>query len=85
MATCDVYKNGTLLGAGSITSGSTSLTSFTVRNDGDTNDADALYFQRNVQVTMTSSTHLGSTFYTRIIADNGSGTLTLKDASPFAT
>jgi hypothetical protein len=30
MATCSVYKNGLLLGTGSITNGATSVTGFTV-------------------------------------------------------
>lgn len=80
MATCSIYKAaGQLLGSGSITSGSASVTGWTAAAN---TPAIAL---RNVMVAITSSTHLGSSFYTRCTADNGAGTLTLKDTSPFAT
>jgi len=81
MATCSIYKGPTLLGAGVITAGSTSVTSWVVTS-GYSLPAVA---RRNVAVTITSSTHIGSTFRTRVLADNGSGTLTLSDGSPFAT
>ena len=81
MATCDIYKGPTLLGAGVITAGSAPVTSWVV-NTGHTLPAIA---RRNVAVTITSSTHIGSTFRARVLADNGSGTLTLSDGSPFAT
>jgi hypothetical protein len=79
MATCSIYKNHTLLGTGSITSGSASVTGWSA-----TTNAPAV-LRKNCTVAITSSTHSGSSFHTRCTADNGSGTLTLKDASPFAT
>ena len=79
MATCSIYKGCNRLGTGSITSGSASVTSWTA----DTNAPQVNL--KNVAVAITSSTHIGSSFRTRCIADNGSGTLTLKDASSFAT
>lgn len=79
MATCSLYKGPQLLGTGSITSGSTSVTGFTPASGA------RPILGRAVGVTITSSTHAGSTFQTRVLADNGSGTLTLRDASPFAT
>ena len=85
MATCDLYKNGRLLGAGEITNGSDSVTSYTARNDGQVADIAHTVFRKNLQVTITSSTHAGSTFNTRVIADDLAGTLTLMDAMPFAT
>jgi hypothetical protein len=85
MATCNVYKGAQLLGTGSIAAAGTTITSWTVRNDGLAGDVDHKVLRRNLQVAITSSTHAGSSFYTRVIADNGAGTLTLKDACPFAT
>lgn len=78
MATCDVYWKGKIkLGSGSIESGATSVTGYT--------SLDVASEQwKNVVVTITSSTHAGSSFRTRIITDGGTS-LTLKDASPFAT
>ena len=79
MATCKLYKGPQLLGDGTLTSGSTSITSWTATAD------TRPVARRNVSVTITSSTHTGSTFQTKVMADNGSGTLTLRDPSPFAT
>lgn len=79
MATCSLYKGPQLLGTGSITNGSASVTGWSAT-------ANTLpVVRRNVGVTITSSTSIGGTFRTRVLVDNGSGTLTLKDPSPFAT
>ena len=81
MATCKLYKaGGALLGTGSITAGSGSVTGWTAQ----TGVAQAIA-RRNIIVAITSSTHAGSTYPTKVLADNGSGTLTLRDVSPFAT
>ena len=82
-STCKVMKGSRQIGTGSVTDGSTSLTSFTL--------TDAVYntrvhgtFGRHVVICITESgTHLARSFPTRITADNGSGTLTLRDACPF--
>lgn len=79
MATCSLYKGCQLLGTGVITAGSGSVTSWVA---GANTPAIAL---RNIAVAITSSTHVGSSFQSKVLADNGSGTLTLRDASPFAT
>lgn len=79
MATCSLYKGGQLLGTGSITSGSASVTSWTASG------GTPPIVRRNIAVTITSSTHVGSTYRTKVLADNGSGTLTLRDVSPYAT
>jgi hypothetical protein len=77
-STCRINKGAQVLGTGSVTGGSASLTSFTFA-DGVTN-----VFPRYVAVTITEAgTHLARTFWTRVAADNGSGTLTLRDACPF--
>ena len=79
MATCKLYKGPLLLGSGSITNGSASVTGWSAQAN---NPAIA---RRNVAVAITSSTHIGQSFRTKVLADNGSGTLTLRDKSPFAT
>jgi hypothetical protein len=79
MATCKVYKGPQLLGEGAIEAGATSITSWT---------SAAGYppiAGRRVAVAITSSTNIGASFQTRVMADNGAGTLTIKDPSPFAT
>lgn len=79
MATCKLYKGSTLLGSGAITAGSSSVTGWSAQAN------TPAVARRRVTVAVTSSTHIGFTFQTRVTADNGSGTLTLQDAFPFAT
>lgn len=79
MATCTLYKGSTVLGTGVITNNSASVTSWTAASG-----PPAIY-RRNVSVAITSSTNIGATFYTNVTADNGAGTLTLRDKSPFTT
>ncbi len=77
MATCDVYWKGLLIGSGTATSGSASISSYT--------SLDVVSEERkNVTVAITSSTHAGSVFRTRVLTDGGTS-LTLKDTSPYAT
>lgn len=77
MSTCDVYKGPHRLGSGSITNGATSITGYT--------STDAMSEERkNVTVVITSSTHVGSSFRTRVLTDGGTS-LTIRDANPFAT
>ena len=78
MSTCKVYKRGIELGSGSITNGSASLTGYSATNGRLTGTG------RNVEVAITSSTHVGKSFGTRVVTDGGS-TLTLADKNPFAT
>ncbi len=80
MANCTVSKHPVQLGTGAITNGATSITSWTPTRSNEK------MVGRNVQVTMTSSTSIGKTmFNVRVTADNGSGTLTIAQANPFAT
>lgn len=79
MATCKLYKGPTLLGSGSITNGSASVTSWSAAS------GVPAVARRNVTVAITSSTSIGATYQTKVLADNGAGTLTLRDVSPFAT
>lgn len=82
-STCTVMKGSRQIGTGSVADGSTSLTSFT--------KTDAVYdttvhgiFGRNVVVCITQAgTHLARQFVTRIVSDNGAGTLVMRDACPF--
>lgn len=78
MSTCKVYKNGIELGSGSITNGAASITSYSATASRRTGTG------RNVQVAITSSTHAGQSFRTRIVNDGGS-TLTIADKNPYAT
>ena len=79
MATVKLYKGPQLLGDGTLTNGSTSITSWTAAAN------TRPVARRNVSVTITSSASIGATFQTKVLVDNGAGTLTLKDPSPFAT
>ena len=79
MSTCSVYKGCRLLGAGSIAAAGTTITSWTAQTG-----APAVN-RVNCQVAITSSTNSGASFNTRVTADNGSGTLTIKDKNPFST
>ena len=77
MATCTVYKGPIALGSGTATSGSATISSYTstdARSEG----------RMNVTVAITSSTHEGSSFRTRVLTDGGTS-LTLANTSPFAT
>jgi hypothetical protein len=79
MATCRLYKpNGALLGSGSINNGAVTVSGWTAQS------GTPPIARRNIAVTITSSTHTGSTFHTKVMTDNG-GSLTLRDPSPFAT
>ena len=77
MSTCSVYKGPILLGTGSITNGSTSITSYTSTNARNEE-------RMNVQVTITSSTSIGQTFRARVLTDGGTS-LTLDQPNPYAT
>lgn len=77
MSTCDVYKGPIKLGSGSISNGATSITSYT--STGAKDEA-----RKNVTVVITSSTHVGSSFQTRVLVDGGTS-LTIKDSNPYAT
>lgn len=81
MSTCSLYKHPMLMGTGSISNGATSVTGWTP----DTRFSGKMV-GRNVQITITSSTDAGKTMRNvRVTADNGSGTLTIASANPFAT
>jgi len=86
MSTCDVYKGPIKLGSGSIAGAATSITSYTSTN-GKRNCMANLGFGEgwmNVRVTITSSTHAGYSFETRVLTDGGTS-LTIADANPYAT
>lgn len=86
MSTCDVYKGPIKLGSGSIEGAATSITSYT-STDAKRNTMASKGFGENwmnVKVVITSSTHTGYSFDTRIVTD-GTTTLTIADANPYAT
>jgi predicted O-methyltransferase YrrM len=77
-STCKITKSSQVLGTGSVTGGTDSVTSFTFA------DGVSAIRGRYVCVEITQAgTHLARTFWTRVAADNGSGTLTLRHACPF--
>lgn len=82
-STCTINKGTRQIGTGSVSDGSNAVSSFVL--------TDAMYgtkcegvFGRNVTVCITQAgTHLGRTFRTRIVTDDGAGNLTLRDNCPF--
>ena len=82
-STCAIYKGSRKIGTGSVADGTTAVSSFVL--------TDSVYgtrvhntFGRNVKVTITESgSHLGRSFDTRIISDDGAGNLVIRDATPF--
>lgn len=82
-STCTINKGTRQIGTGSVEAGSASVTSF-VLTDSVYNTRVHDVFGRNITVSITEAgTHLGRTFPSRILTDNGSGTLTLRDECPF--
>lgn len=78
-STVSLYKGPMLIGTGSASAGSTSITGYT---DAVTGKLKAN--GRRLAITVTQAgTHVGRTWVTRVLADNGAGTLTLRDACPF--
>lgn len=74
-STCDVYKGGIKLGSGSVEAASASLTSYS---------GTAPVNLRNVMVTITQAgTHVGRSYFTRVISGSGTATLVLRDTCPF--
>lgn len=77
-STCKITKSSQVLGTGSVSGGSGSVTSFTF--SGGVSSVRGRFVC--VEITQAGN-HLARTFWTRVTADNGSGTLTLRDAVPF--
>jgi hypothetical protein len=74
-STCSVYKHGILLGTGSVSAASASLTSYSGTAPGP---------GRNVMISITQAgTHSGRSFAARVLAGSGTATLTLSQACPF--
>jgi hypothetical protein len=96
-STVDLYIGCIKIGAGSATDGSASITSFV--DDAALHaslsgawkasvprhtSGDAFSEHPHVAVQITQAgTHVGRTWRTKITADNGAGTLTLRDKCPF--
>jgi hypothetical protein len=78
-STCKLTKGSQVLGTGSVAAASASVSSWTA-----TSAQIPKILGRFVCVEITEAgSHLGRTFWTRVTADNGSGTLTLRDLTPF--
>lgn len=76
-STCDIYKSGLLLGAGSTTDGSASITSYV---------GTAPSNLRNVRIVVTEAgTHLGRAWSTRVRSGSGTGTLVVDHVCPFVS
>lgn len=73
----DVYKNGIKLGSGSMTNGSTTVSSYTANASRVTGSG------RNVQVTCTSGNNVGATVAVQVVTDGGT-TLTLNHNGKFS-
>lgn len=75
--TCDIYKGPIKLGAGSVSGGSAAVGSWVAVGSPHT-------VRRNVTVVITQAgDHIGRSFNTRIMTDDGGGNLVLKDLVPF--
>jgi hypothetical protein len=69
-----VYKNGRLLGTGSMTNGSKTVSTYS---------GTAPISGRNVSITATGGNNTGATINTRVVTDGGTS-LTLYDAGPYS-
>ena len=79
-STCKLYKGPILLGAGSCAADSASITSWVIQSG----YSGKPVLRRNVSITVTQAgTHSGRTWRANVVADNGSGTLTLSEKCPF--
>jgi hypothetical protein len=84
MATATVYKNGILLGTGTVLAGATSITSFTAYNPGLAHDvARRIGTGRNVRVACTGFATSNGVYRSKVVLDGGA-TLTMSRACPFA-
>jgi len=70
---CSVYKHGILLGTCSASGGSATLSTYT---------GTSLPLGKNVQCIVTSGGKAGLTWAARVVANNGSGTITLNEKCP---
>lgn len=77
MAAVTVYKNTKILGVGALASGATSLTSWVPTAAASLTPDGASFVGRNVNILLTDGVSAGKVYNCRIIADNGSGTLTV--------
>jgi len=81
--TCTINKGTRQIGTGSVSGGSNAVSSFVLTDSVYGTKCEGV-FGRNVTVCITQSgTHLGRTFQSRIVTDDGAGNLTLRDAVPY--
>lgn len=82
-STCDVYKNGIILGSGTCADGSATISSYNDFNAGLAGDIDRIANRRNVQIVVTQAgTHVGRSWNTYVITETANA-LTLSRACPF--
>jgi hypothetical protein len=77
MATCDVYWKNILVGSGTHTKDSATISSYTSLDV-------ASEARNNVSIAITSSTNAGSSYRARVITDGGTS-LTLNRSGGYAT
>jgi len=77
MATCDVYWKNILVGSGTHTKDSATISSYTSLDV-------ASEARKNVTIAITSSTNAGSSYRARVITDGGTS-LTLDRSGGYAT
>lgn len=81
-STVAIYKHGILMGTGSCTGGSASITSFSKTAETASRNRECV--RRNCQITVTEAgVYAGLSWNARVTADNGSGTLTLSEPCPY--
>lgn len=81
-STCAIYKGSRQIGTGSVSAASASVSSFSQTDNVYTTKIGG--FGRHVTVMITQvGTHLGRTFNTRIVSDDGAGNVVLQDLVPF--
>jgi hypothetical protein len=80
--TCTINKGTRKIGTGSVAGGSANVSSFSQTDNMYTTKLRG--FGRHVTVSITQSgKHLGRSFNTRIVSDDGAGNLVLEDVCPF--
>lgn len=80
-STIEIYKGPVKLGSGSASDGSATISSFTSAVAA---PYSVIGRNRFVCVLVTQAgTHVGRSWWTRVIADNGSNQLTLRDPCPY--
>lgn len=91
--TADLYKGSIKIGSGTLTDGGADATVSSYTGTSGLSDPMAYLAEvtaagagrpfRNVRVQITSSTHVGKSFWTSIMSNDGAGNLVMKNATPY--